>query len=146
MKTASPDPVSLRTNGAIPEGDDFKKRLLTTLASLNEGDFSVRLPGDLTGLDGKLADTFNQLAARMERFGENISRLRNEAGRKGKITERMPMGDAVGGWSARVEYINSLVDDLSQPTVDMARVIGAVARGDLSQSVTLEVAGRPLQG
>ena len=56
------------------------------------------------------------------------------------------MGDAVGEWSDRIESINSLVDDLSQPTVDMARVIGAVAKGDLSQSVPFEVAGRPLQG
>src|SRR3984957_13774245 len=146
MKTATQAPINLRTNGIILDGDDFKKQLLTTLASLNEGDFSVRLPSDLTGLDGKLADTFNQVAARMERFGENVSRLRNEVGRKGKIGERMPMGDAVGGWADRIEAVNSLVDDLSQPTVDMGRVIGAVAKGDLSQSVPLETAGRPLQG
>src|SRR3984957_17700800 len=112
MKTATQAPVGLRTNGIILDEDNFKKQLLTTLASLNEGDFSVRLPGDLTGLDGKLADTFNQVAARMEHFGKNVSRLRNEVGRKGRIAERMPMGDAVGGWSDRIESINSLVDDL----------------------------------
>ena len=138
--------VNLRVNRFILDEDNFKRQLLSTLTSLKEGDFSVRLPSDLTGLDGKVADTFNEVAARMERFGENVSRLRNEVGRKGKIAERMPMGDAVGGWSNRIESINSLVDDLSQPTVDMGRVIGAVAKGDLSQSVPLEVAGRPLQG
>ena len=106
----------------------------------------MRLPTDLTGLDGKVADTFNAVAARMERFGANVTRLRNEVGRKGRIGERMPMGDAVGEWADRIEAVNSLVDDLSQPTVDMGRVIGAVAKGDLSQSVPLEVAGRPLQG
>ncbi len=106
----------------------------------------MRLPSDLTGLDGKVADTFNQVAAQMERFGDNVSRLRNEVGRRGKINERMPVGDAVGGWADRIEAINSLVDDLSRPTIEMGRVIGAVAKGDLSQSVPLEVAGRPLQG
>ena len=77
--------VRPRANGIDLDGDDFKRQLLNVLASLDEGDFSVRLPADLTGLDGKLADTFNQVAARMERFGENVSRLRNEVGRRGKI-------------------------------------------------------------
>ena len=78
MKTATSPPAGLRTNGIILDGDNFKKQLLNALASLDEGDFSARLPADLTGLDGKLADTFNLVAARMERFGENVSRLRNE--------------------------------------------------------------------
>ena len=82
----------------------------------------------------------------MERYGEGLSRLRNEVGRKGKIYERLPVGDSVGGWAERIEAVNSLVDDLSQPTVEMGRVIGAVAKGDLTQAVPLEVAGRPLQG
>jgi HAMP domain-containing protein/CheY-like chemotaxis protein/signal transduction histidine kinase len=138
--------VNHRTNRIILDEDDFKRQLLARLSSLIEGDFSARLPSDLTGLDGKLADTFNQVAARMERFGENVSRLRNEVGRKGKIGERMPMGDAVGEWAERIEAVNSLVDYLSQPTIEMGRVIGAVAKGDLSQSVPLEIAGRPFQG
>jgi methyl-accepting chemotaxis protein len=147
MKTAIPTPAGrLDRNGIISDGDDFKRQLLTVMASINGGDFSARLPADLTGMDGKLADVFNQVATRMEFFGKNVSRLRNEVGRKGKIAERMPMGDAVGEWAERIESINSLVDDLSQPTVDMARVIGAVAKGDLSQSVPVEAAGKPLQG
>ncbi|MGC9943992.1 MAG: HAMP domain-containing protein [Verrucomicrobiota bacterium] len=113
---------------------------------MDKGDFSVRLPSDLNGLDGKVADTLNQVAARMEVFGKNVLRLRNEVGRKGKIGERMPMGDSVGGWADRIEAVNSLVDDLSQPILGMGRVIGAVAKGDLSQSMPLETVGRPLQG
>ena len=127
-------------NGIGTGDDQFKKQLLVTLKALYEGDFSIRLPGDLTGLDGKVADTFNQVAAQMEHFGDNISRLRNEAGRKEKSRSECPCGDAVGGWAERIEAINSLVDDLSRPTLEMGRVIGAVAKGDLSQSVPLEIA------
>ncbi|HEX5222211.1 MAG TPA: HAMP domain-containing protein [Verrucomicrobiae bacterium] len=111
-----------------------------------KGDFSVRLPSGLVGLDGKIADTFNEVAERKERFGKSLTRLQNEVGRRGKISERLEMGDATGGWADRVEAVNSLVDELSRPTVEMARVIGAVAKGDLTQSVPLEVEGRPLQG
>ena len=150
MKNATTLPGRARrsalVSGVDPDNDHFKKRLLVTLKALLDGDFSVRMPPEMTGLDGKVADALNEVAQQMERFGDGVSRLRNEVGRRGKINERMPAGDAVGGWAERVEAINSLVDDLSRPTLEMGRVIGAVARGDLSQSVPLEVAGRPLQG
>jgi HAMP domain-containing protein/signal transduction histidine kinase/DNA-binding response OmpR family regulator len=133
-------------NGNLSTEDLFKRQLLATLTALKEGDYSTRMPGDLTGLDGKIADTFNEVVGRMERFGNSLNRLRNEVGRKGKFNERLSVGDAVGGWSDSMEAVNSLVDDLSRPTLEMGRVIGAVAKGDLSQSVTLEISGQPLQG
>src|SRR5215469_6842182 len=127
MKSTTTLPLRTRVNGAS-DTDPFKKQLLAVLKGLLEGDFSIRLPPDLTGLDGKVADTFNQVAAQMERFGDNVTRLRNEVGRKGKINERMPVGDAIGSWAERIEAINSLVDDLSRPSLEMGRVIGAVAK------------------
>ena len=133
-------------NGEVIANEDFKKQLLTVLTLIKEGDFSARLPSDLTGLDGKVADTLNSVATHIERFGKGLTRLRSEVGRKGKVGERLVMGDAVGGWAERIEAINSLMDDLSQPTVEMGRVIGAVAKGDLTQTVPLEAGGRPLQG
>src|SRR5687768_15648143 len=135
-----------RENGHESVDDAFKRQLLSALTVLKEGDFSVRLPSDLVGLDGKIADTFNEVAERKERFGKSLTRLQNEVGRKGKIGDRLEMGDATGAWADRIEAVNSIVDELSRPTVEMARVIGAVAKGDLTQSVPLEVEGRPLQG
>ncbi len=136
-----------RKNGATPSQEDyFKRQLLSKLTAMKNGDFSLRMPTDLTGLDGKIADTFNEVNSRMQRYGQALSRLRTEVGRRGKIDERIPIGDSTGGWSERIEAVNSIVDDLSQPTVEMGRVIGAVAKGDLTQAVPLEVNGRPLQG
>lgn len=106
-------------NGDMVAGENFKRQLLTTLTAVRNGDFSSRLPSDLTGLDGKVADAFNEVVGRMERFGEGVSRLRNEVGRRGRISERLSMGDSIGGWAERIESINSLVDDLSQPTVEI---------------------------
>ncbi|HTB86169.1 MAG TPA: HAMP domain-containing protein, partial [Candidatus Sulfotelmatobacter sp.] len=148
MKTALLNPRKNGTNGngSSHDEDFFKRQLLSKLTALKSGDFSVRLPDDLTGLDGKVADAFNEVVGRMERYGKGLSRLHTKVGRKGNINERLPMGDSVGGWAETIEAVNSLVDDLSQPTVEMGRVIGAVAKGDLTQSVPLEVNGRPLQG
>jgi len=56
------------------------------------------------------------------------------------------MGDSVGNWAERIDAINALVDELTQPTVEVGRVIGAVAKGDLTQSMPLELAGHPLKG
>jgi HAMP domain-containing protein len=133
-------------NGHVATDESFKRQLLSALMLLKAGDFSARLPADIVGLDGKLADTFNEVAGRMERFGESLNRLRSEVGRKGKVGERLMLGDATGDWADRIEAVNALVDELSRPTVEMGRVIGAVANGDLTQSVPLEMAGRPLQG
>ena len=106
----------------------------------------MRLPSDWTGMEGKVAESFNSIASRLNRFNTSLVRLRRRVGKEGRISERMPLGDSVGDWSERVEAINSLIDELSQPTVDMGRVIGAVARGDLSQSMPLELQGSPLKG
>ena len=52
----------------------------------------------------------------------------------------------MGGWADKVESINTLLDDLVRPTTEVARTIGAVAKGDLGQSMALEVDGRALKG
>ncbi len=137
---------SVNGNGDMVDGENFKRQLLGALTAVKSGDFTVRLPADLTDIDGKIADTFNDVVSRMGRFGENVSRLRQEVGRKGRISERMPIGDFTGAWAERIESLNSLVDDLSRPTLEMARVIGAVSKGDLTQSVPLETANGVLQG
>src|SRR6516225_9095345 len=126
--------------------NEFKKQLLTTLGAFRDGDFSSRLPSDWTGLDGKVADAVNQIGSRMQRSNANLSRLRHSVGQEGQLGERLDLGDSVGGWAERIEAINALVDDLSLPTTEMARVIGAVAKGDLSQTVALEAEGQPLRG
>ncbi len=67
-------------------------------------------------------------------------------GREGRLKQRMSLPGAVGDWAVKAESINTLIDDLVRPTVEVARTIGAVAKGDLSQSMELEVDGRALKG
>ncbi len=120
--------------------------LILALDGICEGDFSVRLPSQWTGVEGKVAEKMNAIAGRLERFNTSLLRLRRQVGEEGRIRERLPIGDSVGNWAERIEAINALVDELSQPTVEMGRVIGAVAKGDLSQTMPLELGGRALKG
>src|SRR5882672_8935370 len=120
--------------------------LLKTLAALKKGDFSVRLPSDWTGESGKIADTLNDVIDINDRLAREMERVSRVVGRDGKIAQRAVPPGAGGAWVGLIESVNTLIDDLVQPTTEMARVIGAVANGDLSQTMALEVDGRPLKG
>ncbi|MGE4064217.1 MAG: HAMP domain-containing protein [Rhodospirillaceae bacterium] len=120
--------------------------LLAALRALRKGDFSVRLPGNLSGVDGEIAEAFNDVVDLNERTSKEFQRLGDFVGKEGKITHRAKLTNAGGSWAASIETVNNLITDLVQPTSEMARVIGAVAKGDLSQSMNLDIDGRPLRG
>src|SRR5438132_1005678 len=122
------------------------KALLAALTALKKGDFTVRLPAEWTGLAGKVADTFNEVVELNERMAQELDRLSRVAGVEGKLNQRATLGDVSGSWAASVASVNALIDDLVHPTSETARVIGAVAQGDLSQTMALETDDRPLQG
>ena len=122
------------------------KQLLRTLAEVKKGNFSARMPLDHTGIGGKIADTLNDIIDMNERMAAELERVSNVVGKEGKINERATLGNAKGSWKAAVESVNTLVTDLVQPTAETARVIRAVANGDLSQAIATETEGRPLQG
>ena len=148
MRTAKTQttPANGSRNGDAHDPEAFKHQLLAALIEIRDGNFEARMSSRWSGVDARIADAFNQIGGRMERFNTNLLRLRRQVGEEGRIHERMATGDAVGNWAERVEAINALVDELSQPTVEMGRVIGAVAKGDLMQSMPLELGGRPLRG
>src|SRR5438045_8511977 len=120
--------------------------LLDTLTKFRDGDFSVRLPVDRTGLGGKIADTLNDIFKLNQRMCGEFGRINKAVGKDGRIGQRASMGDASGDWCECIESINGLIGDLVQPSTEVARVIGAVAKGDLSQSMDLEADARPLKG
>src|SRR5438093_8693630 len=122
------------------------KQLLKVLIALKKGDFSVRLTVEWTGTSGKIADTLNEIIELNEKLVKELTRVSRVVGREGKLTQRASLGTVDGSWATLVDAVNSLIDDLVQPTIEMARVIGAVANGDLSQTIALEVDGRPLEG
>ncbi|MFP5515624.1 MAG: HAMP domain-containing protein [Alphaproteobacteria bacterium] len=122
------------------------KVLLMALRQLRKGDFSVRLPLDLTGMDGEIAAAFNDVVELNQNLTAEVSRLSVAIGKEGRISQRAKLNNASGGWETCVDSINTLVGDMIQPTTEIARVIGAVAKGDLSKTMALEIEGRPLQG
>jgi HAMP domain-containing protein/CheY-like chemotaxis protein/signal transduction histidine kinase len=120
--------------------------LLSVLQSVRDGDFSVRLPGDGIGLTGKVADALNEIVASNQHLAREIERAGQRVGKEGETRHRVGLERRSGAWGAMESSVNTLIDDLLRPTTEVTRTIAAVAKGDLSQTVRLEVDGRPLKG
>src|SRR5215468_10995290 len=143
-------PANVRRNGAHKDDEHEDQldvgKVLAALMAVKRGDFTTRLPVGWTGIAGKVADTFNEVAELMSNSTEELNRVSRVVGKEGRIQERMSLGHVTGGWSERVDSVNTLIDCLAHPIRETARVIGAVAKGDLSQSMAMEIEGRKLEG
>ncbi|HET8979360.1 MAG TPA: HAMP domain-containing protein, partial [Solirubrobacteraceae bacterium] len=120
--------------------------LLEALRAARDGDFGVRLTAAPGGELAAVADAFNGLLERNDRMSRELVRVGTVIGREGRMTERVTLDGADGAWATSVESVNALIDDLVRPTTEVARVIGAVADGDLSQKMALTIGGQPVQG
>jgi HAMP domain-containing protein/CheY-like chemotaxis protein len=132
-----------------PNGDqapDSRQDLLHALQAMRSGDFSARMSGDQLGIDGKIADTFNEIIAANQRMAQQLERVGQVVGREGKTRQRVKFGLASGSWADMEGSVNTLIDDLLWPTREVTRAVAAVAQGDLLQTVQLDVDGRPLGG
>jgi HAMP domain-containing protein/CheY-like chemotaxis protein/signal transduction histidine kinase len=155
-------------NGARDHADDSRAasdRQLATIAaalrSLQAGDFGVRLPtgGSSTknAAARDVAEAFNDVAALLNTTSREIARVSKVVGRDGEMRERavllrdrgagrgtpLPVS---GQWATEIDAFNTLIGDLVRPSMEVARVITAVAGGDLSQKMSLEIEGKVLRG
>ena len=136
-----------RSGEAGPGGGELDlNQLLDALQRMRQGDFSVRLPSHDSGLSGRIADTFNDIVAANQRMAQQLERVGEVVGRQGKTKTRVRFALANGAWGDMEESVNTLIDDLLWPTSQVTRTISAVAKGDLLQTMPLDVDGRPLKG
>jgi HAMP domain-containing protein/signal transduction histidine kinase/CheY-like chemotaxis protein len=122
------------------------RQLLRALRAMRKGDFGVRLPSDQDGLGGEIFEAFNDVVEMNEKMARELERIGKVVGKEGKIAQRASLGQVEGSWAVCVDSVNMLITDLGQPMTEMTRVITAVARGDLSQTMALEIEGKPLKG
>jgi CheY-like chemotaxis protein/signal transduction histidine kinase/HAMP domain-containing protein len=140
-----------RTNGRRA-GDgtiEVSKRdlqdLVAALRAARDGQDNVRLSAR-SGAMGDVAKAFDQLAERREGLTGELERVAKVIGRDGRLTERARLRNAKGSWAGAVASVNDMIDDLGRPIIEVARVLDAVADGDLSQTMSLSIAGRGMRG
>ncbi|WP_018217218.1 response regulator [Salinispora vitiensis] len=133
------------TEPSAPDPDAVLIELTEALRRVRHGDLKVRLP-HRSGRAGELADAFNEVVSLQERQYHDLRRISRIVGRDGRLAERLDDEELDGCWAEGQQAVNSLIEDLGRPTIEIARVIAGVARGDLSQHVALELDDRPLRG
>jgi len=143
MQTTTP-PLAPQHPGAEPV--PLGRLIVSMLQSIRRGDFDVSLPTDLLGIEGEIARELNAVVDVNRRLAVELSRVSTVVGKDGELGQRASLEGALGLWASCIDSVNTLIDDLVQPTTEVGRVIGAVASGDLSQKMKLEIAGRPLKG
>jgi HAMP domain-containing protein/CheY-like chemotaxis protein/signal transduction histidine kinase len=136
----------VNSNGLEPAASECMVAILQSLNTMRDGDFSVRLPASWTGLPGKIADVFNDVVAANGEMARELNRVSLAVGKEGKIRQRVRFERRRGAWADMEASVNTLVEDLLRPTTEVTRAIAAVAQGNLTQTVRLDVDGRPLQG
>src|SRR5579864_302339 len=133
-------------NGHEAPSSEYLAAILERLNAMKNGDFSVRLPVSWTGLPGRIADDFNEIIATNERMALELKRVGQAVGKEGRTKERIRLERRRGAWDDVEISVNTLVEDLLRPTNEVTRAIAAVAQGNLTQTVRLDVDGRPLEG
>src|SRR5437870_12532983 len=146
--TTTPVTKTARTPNRSPtNGNELQTgQLLTALMAFNRGDFSARLPENWTGLPGKIADTFNAAIETNERMTRELERIVHVVGKEGRIAQRASLNNVSGSWADGIGCVNVLIEDLVRRTSTMACVIGGIAKGDLSETMTTRIDGQHLKG
>ena len=119
-----------------------QRHILAALRAFKRGDFDVKMREDLTGIDGQIAETFNELVEMVKTIREEASEVSSAVGKDGQAGKRMRRLNAAGGWAQYISAVNDVVADLTGHANEIARVVTAVARGDLEQTMDLEDGGR----
>ena len=120
--------------------------LQQAMEAMRAGDFSVRLPAGRDGPLGRIAVLFNEIVGANQNMAQQLERIGKSVGEQGRTRQRVKFGISTATWGEMEGSVNGLIDDLVWPTTEVTRVIGAVAQGDLLQTVRLDVDGRPLKG
>jgi len=150
LSKTNPKTKPFKKNGYSPLHDESSsedyKTILEVLTEVKKGNFTVRMPIDKFGIQGKVYDTLNDIISLNEQMMLEFTRAGNIIGKEGKLTQRIESPSGKGSWSTGVESLNSLISDLVHPTIEIAHVISSVAKGNLSQQMPLEISGHSLKG
>lgn len=116
--------------------------LLAALKAVRDGDFSVRLPEEM----GEVAIAFNEMVAVPQKFATEMERTSRAVAEEGKTLKQSNKKEFQGAWSTSLEALNATVNSLVNPAIDIAKVLHAVSKGDLSEKFDLEPQGKPIKG
>src|SRR6516162_7159914 len=130
---------------AMPPADGGLQQLLAGLSAVRSGDFSTRLPYDGDPLMDEIASVFNGMNDQLALFTSEVTRVAREVGTEGKLGGQARVPDVAGTWKDLTDNVNSMAGNLTAQVRNIAEVTTAVAHGDLSKKITVDVKGEILE-
>ena len=140
----SSTPISQQQTNIDINNNPNLKPLLVALKAARDGDFTVRLPenDDL----GEVAIVFNEMIVLNQNFAKEIWRISRQIGQEGELTAKASLIEVKGSWKSSIDELNGLINNLARHTTEVSRVLEAVANGDLSKKINLQLQGQSLKG
>ncbi|MFI6481191.1 HAMP domain-containing protein [Nonomuraea sp. NPDC050663] len=126
-------------------GEQDLRQLLAGLTAVRDGDFGTRLPGDTDGLLGEIATVFNGMVDQLALFTSEVTRVAREVGTEGRLGGQAQVPGVSGTWKDLTESVNAMAGNLTGQVRSIAEVTTAVAKGDLSQKITVDARGEILE-
>ncbi|MER5319946.1 hybrid sensor histidine kinase/response regulator [Streptosporangium roseum] len=121
------------------------RQLLAGLTAVRDGDFGTRLPDDGDGLLKEIATVFNGMVDQLSLFTSEVTRVAREVGTEGQLGGQADVPGVSGTWKDLTDSVNAMAGNLTDQVRDIAQVATAVATGDLSQKITVDVRGEILE-
>ncbi len=125
--------------------DSRLQRLLAGLTAVRSGDFSTRLPAADDPLMDEIAAVFNGMNEQLALVTSEVTRVAREVGTEGRLGGQAEVPGLAGTWKDLTDSVNSMAGNLTGQVRDVAQVATAVAKGDLSQKITVDVKGEMLE-
>ncbi|MGB8558831.1 MAG: response regulator, partial [Pseudolabrys sp.] len=124
---------------------DQVRNIAQVTTAVARGDLSRKITVDVRGEILELKDTINTMVDQLNSFASEVTRVAREVGTEGKLGGQAEVSGVAGTWKDLTDNVNFMASNLTAQVRNIAEVTTAVARGDLSRKITVDVKGEILQ-
>ena len=121
------------------------RNIADVATAIANGDLSRKITVDVKGEILELKNTINTMVDQLNAFASEVTRVAREVGTEGKLGGQAEVGGVAGTWKDLTDNVNSMASNLTGQVRNIAEVATAVARGDLSRKITVDVKGEILE-
>jgi HAMP domain-containing protein len=121
------------------------RNIAEVTTAVARGDLSRKITVDVQGEILELKNTINTMVDQLNAFASEVSRVAREVGTEGKLGGQAEVPGVAGTWKALTDNVNSMASNLTGQVRNIADVATAIASGDLSRKITVDVQGEILE-
>src|SRR5207342_2015862 len=121
------------------------RNIAEVATAIANGDLSKKITVNVSGEILQLKETINTMVDQLNRFAGEVTRVAREVGTEGRLGGQAQVSDVAGTWKDLTDGVNSMASNLTGQVRNIAQVATAVARGDLSRKITVDVRGEILE-